>query len=107
MRGAVEFEALGVSRVLRFTTNAICRIEERSKQSLQDVLADAAVPGKKTLTLRLLFWAGLGGGTLDEAGDIMDAIGAAEADRLLAEALRLAFPPQDASAEGNGEATAG
>lgn len=108
MRGAVSFDALGKSYELRFTTNAICRIEEKSGRSLEAVLADTTIPGKRTLTYRLLFWAAVGGITLETAGDIMDELGDVEVDRILAEGMRLAFPPKDPdeSAEGNGEATA-
>jgi hypothetical protein len=58
------------------------------------------------VAFRLLMWAGLGDLTLDDAGDIMDDIGLAEVDRIIAEGLKLAFPPKDQSAEGNGAAAA-
>ncbi len=105
MRGGVAFDALGKSWEVRFTTNAICRLEERAGKSLQEVLAETAEGGRRTLAFRLLIWAGLGGVTLEDAGDIMDAIGPAETDRVIAQALRLAFPPTAGDA-GNGEATA-
>ena len=49
MRGGVSFDALGQPFELRFTTNAICRVEERSGKSLESLLADTAVSGKRTL----------------------------------------------------------
>ena len=106
MRGGVTFDALGKPREFKFTTNAICRLEERAGKSLQDVLADTAERGRQTVAFRLLMWAGLGDLTLDDAGDIMDDIGLAEVDRIIAEGLKLAFPPKDQSAEGNGAAAA-
>jgi hypothetical protein len=106
MRGGVTFDALGKPREFKFTTNAICRLEERAGKSLQDVLADTAEGGRRMVAFRLLMWAGLGDLTLDDAGDIMDDIGLAEADRIIAEGLKLAFPPKDQSAEGNGAAAA-
>jgi hypothetical protein len=106
MRGGVTFDALGKPREFKFTTNAICRLEERAGKSLQDVLADTAEGGRRMVAFRLLMWAGLGDLTLDDAGDIMDDIGIAEVDRIIAEGLKLAFPPKDQSAEGNGAATA-
>jgi hypothetical protein len=106
MRGGVTFDALGKPREFRLTTNAICRLEERAGKSLQDVLADTAEGGRQMLAFRLLMWAGLGDLTLDDAGDIMDDIGLAEVDRIISEGLKLAFPPKDQSAEGNGAAAA-
>jgi hypothetical protein len=106
MRGGVTFDALGKPREFKFTTNAICRLEERAGKSLQDVLADTAEGGRRMVAFRLLMWAGLGDLTLDDAGDIMDDIGIAEVDRIIAEGLKLAFPPKDQSAEGNGAAAA-
>lgn len=109
MRGGVTFDALGEAREVRFTTNAICRLEERAGKSLEAVLADTAEPGRRTLAFRLLIWAGLGGVTLEDAGDIMDEIGPVEVDRIIAEALRKAFPPKERADGdgGNGGATAG
>ena len=104
MRGGVTFDVDGAAYELRFTTNAICRVEERGGKSLQDVLADAAVPGKRTLAYRLLLWAGIGGITMDAAGDLMDDLGPEKVDRLLADALRMAFPARDESDAGNGVA---
>jgi hypothetical protein len=106
MRGGVTFDALGKPREFKFTTNAICRLEERAGKSLQDVLADTAEGGRRTVAFRLLLWTGLGDLTLDDAGDIMDDIGLAEVDRIIAEGLKLAFPPKEPSAEGNGAAAA-
>lgn len=106
MRGGVTFDALGKPREFKFTTNAICRLEERAGKSLQEVLADTAEGGRRMVAFRLLMWAGLGDLTLDDAGDIMDDIGLAEVDRIIAEGLKLAFPPKEPSAEGNGAAAA-
>jgi hypothetical protein len=105
IRGGVTFDALGKPREVRFSTNALCRLEERAGKSLQDVLAETAEGGRRTLAFRLLMWAGMGDGTLDEAGDVIDAIGMAETDRIIAAALRAAFPPAEGDA-GNGDATA-
>lgn len=106
MRGGVNFDALGKPWELRFTTNAICRIEERSGKSLEAVLADTTEPGKRTLAYRLLLWAGIGGATLETAGDIMDDLGLVEVDRIISAALRAAFPPREEGDAGNGAAAA-
>ena len=105
MRGGVTFDALGKAWEAKFTTNAICRVEERAGRSLEDVLADVTVPGKRTLAYRLLLWAALGGVTVEAAGEIMDDLGLVEVDRIISAALRAAFPAPDGDA-GNGEATA-
>lgn len=105
MRGGVTFDALGAPWELRFTTNALCRLEERAGKSLADVLADIDTPALRRITYRLLIWAGLRDVTLEQAGDIIDAIGPAETDRIVAAALRAAMPPQDGE-PGNGAATA-
>lgn len=106
MRGAVTFEAGGKSYRLRLTTNALCSLEEQTGKSVEGLLDDLSVPGRKVTTFRLLFRAALGDVTLDAAGELIDELGAGEADRLFTEVLRLTFPPRDASAEGNGAATA-
>jgi hypothetical protein len=108
MRGGVTFDALGKPREFKFTTNAICRLEERAGKSLHDVLADTAEGGRRMVAFRLLMWAGLEHDNLTvfDAGDIMDDIGLAEVDRIIAEGLKLAFPPKEPSAEGNGAAAA-
>lgn len=105
MRGGVTFDALGKPWEARFTTNAICRIEERTGQSLEEVLGGVTVPGKRTLAFRLLLWAAIGGVTLDVAGEIMDDIGMVEADRIISAALQAAFPRPEGDT-GNVEATA-
>lgn len=106
IRGGVTFDAGGKPRELRFSTNALCRLEERAGKSLQDVLAETAEGGRRTVAFRLLMWAGLGDVTLEDAGEIMDEIGMAETDRIIAAALRAAFPPPSEGDAGNGAATA-
>lgn len=105
MRGGVTFDALGKPWELRFNTNALCRLEERAEKSVQDVLADITNPARQRLAYRLLLWAGLADVTLDMAGDIIDALGQAETDRIVAAALRAAFPQSEGDS-GNGAATA-
>jgi hypothetical protein len=105
MRGGVTFDALGKPWEVRFTTNAICRIEERSGKSLEDVLADVTAPGRRTLAFRLLLWAAIGTVTVEAAGDIMDDLGLVEVDRIISAALRAAFPAPEGDA-GNGAAAA-
>lgn len=121
MRGGVTFDALGKPRELRFSTNALCRLEERgvallrqfdlliegpdAPPILQQLLSHATHPLYGRQVYRLLMWGGLGDVTLEDAGDIMDAIGMVETDRIIADALRAAFPTPDGDA-GNVKATA-
>ncbi len=114
LRGAVPFEADGASYVLRFSTNAMVRYEDLTGETVREAfyaLLTARLPEdgeakpnvKKLLAqergtrkrIRRLFWAGLSAASLSEdaAGEIIDAVGEDEAGRLLAEALKLAFPP--------------
>jgi hypothetical protein len=108
MRGAVKFEAEGKTYSLRLTTNVLCGIEEETCRSIDALLAEMNLPGKRTVTFRYLFCRALGDRdmTLETTGDLIDSLGAEEADALLARALQAAFPPRDASAEGNGAPTA-
>ena len=105
MRGGVPFDACGQRFVLRFTTNALCRLQDRTGKALADILADIADPKLSLQSYRLLIAEGVGL-PLDAAGDIIDDLGLARIDALVAEALKLAFPPVDESAGGNGAATA-
>ena len=98
MRRGVSFTVNGEARELRFDINALCTLEDRfgcGVDELQTRLGDRP----RVADLRAVFWAGLQGGPLteEEAGDIMSALGMAEAFRLIGEAFALAF---DVPAEG-------
>ena len=98
-RGAVSFETEGGARALRFSTNAMVSYQDATNETLMDGLQALQEKPGDMKRMRALFWAGLGGGALDEAGDIVDEIGLSEAFRLIGEAASLAFPaaPEDAS----------
>lgn len=104
MRGGIPFDALGKRHELRFTTNALCRIQDRTGKSMKDILGELADPKMILPTYRLLIAEGAGV-TLEDAGDIMDDIGMAKVDDLVAAALKLAFPPAE-DAEGNAKPAA-
>lgn len=102
--GTVTFDANGKQRALRFTTNALCLLEDRSKLSQFEVAQELAFAkdtplGVSAKTLRALFWAGAAGGdlTLEQAGDLVDAVGKREAVRLAIEAFDAAFPDAEAA----------
>jgi hypothetical protein len=91
----VSFEAGGVSRTLRFSTNAFCDLEDRTGVGINDIVVQ--LKSKPTMTfIRACFWAGLRGHdatiTLEAAGDVVDALGLAQAATLLGEAVSAAFP---------------
>lgn len=90
--GAVEFEAIGAKRSLRFGINALCRIEDRLGYSVLQ-LGQKMQGGLDMRTLRTVFACGLDTSlTDDDAGEIMDAIGVQRAGELVGEAFQAAFP---------------
>lgn len=104
MPGGVEFEAGGKRRVLRYSMNALVRLEEATGRSVTE-LGELLGEGARMTDVRLMFWAALDGApTLDEAGDVMDEIGLDRAGRLISEAFQAAFPAADGE-QGNGAAT--
>lgn len=104
MRGTVEIEANGRTYTLRFTTNALCRLEEAAGRSF-GALVDDLGGAVNMNTLRLMIWAGIGGIGKEVAGDIIDAIGIERAVSLIGEAINAAFPQPEGDT-GNGEAAA-
>lgn len=91
MRRGVEFEAHGKVRLLRYGTNALCRIETATGQGITE--AAKRLQGDVSLSdLRLFWWAGLGDVTMDQAGDLMDEVGFDRAGELIGKAFTLAFP---------------
>lgn len=98
-RGAVHIDADGTPYVMRFTTNAMVRYQDKAGETITEAFR-AIDEGSKsddldTVRLRRLFWAALSSEhdiSEDEAGDIMDAIGFQNAGLKLGEAVRNAFP---------------
>ncbi len=105
LRGAVPFTADGADYILRLTTNAQVRYQDAAKETaragMKAVLAALEGDDFDLGRMRRLFAAGLShmaGMTDDRAGDLMDAVGPAEAMRLLLEAFTASMPK---SAEGD------
>jgi len=93
-----ELELPGVGRRLRFTTNAICAVEARTKTNLAAILVDldaGQVPD--FLTLRVMIWAGLLDTSpevsIDDAGTVVDTLGYVEALKLVSKAISAAHGP--------------
>ena len=99
-RGTVTLKDGSKEWPLRFSTNAMCRFEADAGES---IIASATrlQDGDVTFTsLRLFLAAGLGV-SVEEAGDVMDAVGFAQAMQKVAEAFALALPAEDESSSGD------
>lgn len=98
MRRAVEFEAQGKVKALRYDTKALCRIEAETGEPIG--VASQRLTGNPRISDLVIFWAaGLGGVTHDEACDLLDEVGFARAGELIGEAIALAFPEAQAEAK--------
>lgn len=91
----VAFEAAGKSRTLRFSTNAFCDLEDHTGVGMAEIVEQLKSKPKLTF-IRACYWAGLRGHdpeiTLQSAGEVVDALGIAEAATLLGQAVSAAFP---------------
>lgn len=94
--GRVAFEAGGRTRVLHFTTNRVCLLEDKTGRTPLDLAIEIEM-NPKVSTIRAMFWAGLGEGdmTLEAAGALMDEIGRTNAIQYARDAFHAAFPPRD------------
>lgn len=108
-KGEVAFDADGKTYTLRFSSNAICELEERLDKSFTKIGAElqAAVETDPASirfgTLRAIFWAGLQDHHPDidlaAAGDVMIAAGGAvQAMALIGGAFVAAFPAREGGA---------
>ena len=94
-RGEVAFTVANTEYTLKFSTNAICELEDRLNKSISVI-----VEGMDRITVvRAMLWAGLQAKhpemTLQDAGDIIDRGGMAHIAETISKALTLAFPAQD------------
>lgn len=109
MRAGVEFVHRGRRHVLRFGANQMVAAEEASGRKTLELVQELQDGEASLRTFRTLFWAGLGTVTQQEAGDMIDDLGMAEAAQIIGKALMLAFPAAEVGedAPGNeGAATA-
>jgi hypothetical protein len=106
MRGRVLLTAGERSVELRFTTNAICRLEEVSGRTISDFVR--ALDGNVSLRdVRMLVWVASGVAELDEAGAIIDDAGLGATVEAIGGALTAAFPDADGAAPGKMRPKAG
>ncbi len=76
-RGEVRVTVAGVDYLLRYTTNAICTLEERTEERAVPLLKRFAAMDTGMADLRVIVWAGLldhqPATTLEDAGAVIDA----------------------------------
>ena len=91
--GEVAFKAADAEYTLKFSTNAICELEELLNRGLNEIVSDL----ERLSTVRALLWAGLRAKhpdvTLKMAGEIIDKSGMVAATDVIGTALKAAFPP--------------
>ena len=96
-RGEVALKAGGLEYTLKFSTNAICELEDRLDKGLNTIVANM----ERVSTVRALLWAGLRAHhpevTIAGVGEIIDGIGIAAVTDTLGKALAAAFPAEKAA----------
>lgn len=106
-RGGVTLKADDAEYVVRISTNAMVRYQDMTDESFLDGIAALQTNQGDIKRMRNLFWAGVShieGMTPDQAGEIMDDVGFAEALEAVSEAAALAFPADEAGDKGNAPA---
>ena len=91
-RGETELHVDGQTYTLAFDINAICDAEDQSGKAINEIMGDIA----RVSTLRMLLRSSLqkhhSGITVEQAGDIMGAVGIPATLTAITAALNLAFP---------------
>ena len=95
-RGESTCEVEGRAYRVRFSWNSAAEYEVAAGKPLSDALLDIAREKLSARSLRAMIWAGLQERhpevTIEEAGRLIDRMGRAEAQRVMAVALRYYFP---------------
>lgn len=98
-RGEVALAVADTEYTLKFSTNAICELEDRLDKGLNVIVANM----ERLTTVRALLWAGLRAKhpevTITQAGEMIDRIGMAQATEVIGKALTAAFPTPEADAK--------
>lgn len=99
-RGEVALRAAETDYTIKFSTNAICEVEDRLDKGLNTIIANM----ERVTTVRALLWAGLRAHhpdmTLAGAGEIIDRVGMAPVTEAIGKALTAAFPSQSQDPNG-------
>lgn len=93
--GVKTFTAKGQTYEAVFTTNAVCRAEDRLNLGIGEIVMQVATSSRFGF-VRAVLWAALRERhpkiTEDEVGGLIDAIGIKAAAEIANEAFKLAFP---------------
>lgn len=106
-RGGVTLKADDAEYLVRISTNAMVRYQDMAGESFLDGIAALQTKQGDIRRMRNLFWAGVShidGMTPEQAGEIMDDVGFAEALEAVSEAAALAFPADEGAEKGNAPA---
>jgi hypothetical protein len=108
-KGEVELEAGADVYTLRFSTNAICSLEDDLGMGINEIGGLLGDPANfRMSTFRTIVKACVVGNvTHEQAGDIIDAAGLEAVGAAIGKAFETAFPDAKPSAEGNEKATRG
>ncbi len=89
----VTFEIDGKPHTIALTTNGMARYQKEMGESTTAGFAEIEKEGFDAVRLRAMFWAMLpeGTATIDEAGDMMDAVGIQMAAALIGQTAKAAF----------------
>ena len=103
-RGGVTLTVDGVDYLFRITTNALIAYKDMMGHSFQEGLEAIQANQDDFRTARAVIWTALAHDkemTVEDAGDVMDAVGLPAALAAFTEAVSLAFPQPGAAAVGN------
>jgi hypothetical protein len=106
-RGGVTLSVDGVDYLFRITTNALIAYKDMMGHSFQEGLAAIQANQDDFRTARAVIWTALAHDkaiTVEDAGDVMDAVGLPAALAAFTEAVSLAFPQPETETVGNGKA---
>lgn len=95
-RGQVAFSADGKEYTLRFGTNELCVIEAATGKGVPQLVAELQATPYVT-TMRAMVAGGVRPAmSLEDAGELIDALGYDRVGELVGQALALAFPDRKA-----------
>lgn len=98
LRGEVPLP--GTEYVLRYDVNALCEVEDATKDNILEVISKLQDGKPSFKIIRLLLWAGLRSGTpgitVEEAGRIMQDAGIQNTAEAIGEAFTASFVPPGA-----------
>lgn len=91
--GEVAFKVADATYTLKFSTNAICELEDHIGKGLNVIVSDL----ERVSTVRAMLWAALRSKhsdvSLKQAGEIIDRAGMPATVEAISNALRAGFPP--------------